>query len=86
MVEALSFYRKWKGYGLDYEGSDSQNLVFSLKESNNSCLVKNNAIRISTHPRTISSKGWDFEISGYFPDKCCSIVDSRGNVVAQVHD
>ncbi|XP_027333340.1 protein LURP-one-related 6-like isoform X2 [Abrus precatorius] len=82
MVEALSFYKKWKGYSLDFEGS--KKLVFSLKEPN-SCLVKNNAIRISTKPRTSRNRGWDFKISGYFPDKCCSIVDSGGNEVAQVH-
>ncbi|KAF7837538.1 Protein LURP-one-related 6 [Senna tora] len=76
MVEALSIYRKWKGYSLDYEGS--QKLVFSLKQPN-SCLVKNNAIRISK-----SEKGWDFEIRGYFPDKNCSIVDCKANVIAQV--
>lgn len=79
MVEALSIYRKWKGYTLDYEGS--QKLVFSLKEPNY-CLVKNNGIRISTEP---SNKGRDFKITGYFPDKTCSIVDSMGNVIAQVH-
>ncbi|XP_061353434.1 protein LURP-one-related 6 [Gastrolobium bilobum] len=81
MVEALSIYKKWKGYSLDYEGL--HNLVFSLKEPN-SRLVRNNAIRISIEPRTISNKGWDFEIRGYFPDRNCSIVDTRGNVVAQV--
>ncbi|KAJ1439934.1 Tubby-like, C-terminal [Sesbania bispinosa] len=81
MVEALSLYKKWKGYNLDYEGL--QNMVFTLKESN-SCLVKNNGIRISVEPRAVSSKGWNFEIRGYFPDKCCSIVDTRGNIVAQV--
>lgn len=76
MVEALSIYKKWKGYSLDYEGS--RKLVFSLREPN-SCLVKNKAIRISTRNR-----GCDFKISGYFSDKCCSIVDSKGNDVAQV--
>ncbi|KAL2338795.1 hypothetical protein Fmac_013241 [Flemingia macrophylla] len=76
MVEALGIYKKWKGYSLDYKGS--RKLVFSLREAN-SCLVKNNAIRISTR-----SRGRDFKISGYFPDKCCSIVDSKGNEVAQV--
>ncbi|KAH1100888.1 hypothetical protein GLYMA_13G111100v4 [Glycine max] len=76
MVEALSIYKKWKGYSLDYEGS--RKLIFSLRESN-SCFVKNNAIRIFTRNR-----GCDFKISGCFPDKCCSIVDSKGNEVAQV--
>lgn len=76
MVEALSIYKKWKCYSLDYEGS--RKLVFSLREPN-SCLVKNNAIRIFTRNR-----GRDFKISGCFPDKCCSIVDSKGNEVAQV--
>lgn len=43
--------------------------------------MKNDAgIRI----KTVSKKDWDYEISGYFPDKECSIIDSHGNVVAQV--
>ncbi|KAL1363954.1 hypothetical protein HN51_012120 [Arachis hypogaea] len=81
MVEALSIYNKWKGYSLEYEGL--QDLVFSLKEPN-SCLVKKNGIKISTEPRVDSKKGRDFEIRGHFPDKNCSIVDTRGNIVAQV--
>lgn len=80
MVEALSIYRKWKGYTLDYEGSQDQ-LVFCLKEPN-SCLARTHAIRISTKAR--QNKDRDFEIKGYFPDKDCSIVDSRGNTMAQV--
>ncbi|KAJ7955997.1 LURP-one-like protein [Quillaja saponaria] len=80
-VEALSIYRKWKGYTLDYEGTKKP--VFTLKEPN-SFLVKNNPVRIATEPRVISSKHWDFEIKGYFPEKACSIVDSMGNTVAQV--
>lgn len=83
MVQALSIHRKWKGYTFDYEGS--QKLVFSLKEPNFSCLVRKNAIRVSTEPRR-SNKDWDFEIKGYFPDRSCSIVDSLGNIVAQVCD
>ncbi|CAL9027530.1 unnamed protein product [Prunus brigantina] len=80
MVEALSIYRKWKGYTLDYEGSQDQ-LVFCLKEPN-SCLARTHAIRISTKAR--QNKDWDFEIKGYFPDKDCSIVDSKGNTMAQI--
>ncbi|KAK7304005.1 hypothetical protein RJT34_14981 [Clitoria ternatea] len=80
MVEALSIYKKWKGYSLDYEGS--QNLVFCLKEPN-SCLVRSN-IRISIEPNATSNKGWNFEIKGYFPDRNCSIVDIRGNIIAEV--
>lgn len=86
MVEALSIYKKWKGYSQDYEGL--QSLVFILKEPNSSCLVRNNGIRISTQHRATTShnKGWDFEIRGYFPDRCCSIVDTKGNIVAQVQN
>lgn len=80
VVQALSIHRKWKGYTSDYEGS--QKLVFSLKELN-SCFLRNSAIRVSTEPRS-STKDWDFEIKGYFPDKACSIVDHFGNIVAQV--
>ncbi|KAK6248791.1 hypothetical protein QUC31_020356 [Theobroma cacao] len=77
MVEALSIHKRWKGYTFDYEGS--QKLVFTLKEPRSSCLAKNNAIRIATGP-----KGSSFEIKGYFPDRNCSIIDSIGNIVAQI--
>ena len=80
MVEALSIHKKWKGYTFDYEGS--QKLVFTLKEPR-SWLAKNNAIRISIEPKG-SSKEWNFEIKGYFPDRNCCIIDSIGNIVAQV--
>ncbi|ONI26436.1 hypothetical protein PRUPE_1G024700 [Prunus persica] len=46
----------------------------------NSCLARTHAIRISTKAR--QNKDWDFEIKGYFPDKDCRIVDSRGNTMA----
>ncbi|KAE8735299.1 Protein LURP-one-related 16 [Hibiscus syriacus] len=82
IIEALSMHKKWKGYTFDYEGS--KNLVFTLKEPR-SCLAKNNAIRISTEPKgTGGGEEWDYEIKGYFPDRDCSIIDSVGNVVAQI--
>ncbi|GMI97860.1 hypothetical protein like AT2G05910 [Hibiscus trionum] len=81
IVEALSIHKKWKGYTFDYEGSKKS--VFTLKEPR-SCLAKNNAIRISTEPKRSSIKEWDYEIKGYFPERDCSIVDSVGNVVAQI--
>ncbi|XP_059634722.1 protein LURP-one-related 6 [Cornus florida] len=80
IVEALSINRQWKGYTLDYDGS--QKLVFSLKEPN-LCIVKNNPIRISIEPKGCS-KNSDFEIKGHFSDKACSILDYKGNIVAQV--
>lgn len=80
MVEALDINIRWKGYAFDYKGS--QKLLFSLKEPN-SCLVRNNPIRISTEPKTCGSK-LAFEIKGYFQDRACCILDSSGNIVAQV--
>ncbi|XP_062149062.1 protein LURP-one-related 6 isoform X2 [Alnus glutinosa] len=84
MVEALSLYKKWKGYTFNYEGS--QQLVFCLKEPK-TCPLRNKlnniSMRISTEPRA-SNKDWDFEVKGYFPDKDCSIIDTKGNVVAQI--
>ncbi|XAR67205.1 hypothetical protein NMG60_11013681 [Bertholletia excelsa] len=80
IVEALNIHRHWRGYTSDYEGS--RKLVFSLKEPN-SCLVKDNPIRISTQPRGCGTV-WDFEIKGDFPGRACCIVDSKGNIIAQV--
>lgn len=84
LVQALSIHRKWKGYAYNYEGFHKS--VFSLKEPNSSCLVRSNAIRISTETCSDSNKAWDYEIKGYFPDKDCTIVDSKGNIIAQVNN
>ncbi|CAO2823153.1 unnamed protein product [Amaranthus hypochondriacus] len=82
-VQALSIYKKWKGY-YDYEGYEKS--IFSIKEPNqNSCFPTNNAVRISIEPKVVGQiKDWNFEVKGYFPDKNCTIVDSLGNVVAQI--
>ncbi|CAK9149466.1 unnamed protein product [Ilex paraguariensis] len=80
IVEALSIHRQWRGYALGYQGS--QKLVFSLKEPN-SCLVQNNPIRISIEPSQCS-KYSSYEIKGYFSERDCSIMGSRGNIIAQV--
>lgn len=83
IVQALSLHKQWKGYSYDYQGL--QKLVFSIKEPN-ACFSRHNAIRISIEPKGSGGHGrdWDFEVKGYFPDRDCSIVDSKGNVVAQV--
>ena len=82
-VQALSICKKWKGY-YDYEGYERS--IFSIKEPNqNSCFPTSNAVRVSIEPKVVGrNKDWNFEVKGYFPDKNCSIVDSFGNVVAQV--
>ncbi|CAI0627830.1 unnamed protein product [Linum tenue] len=82
VVQALSINRKWKGYSFDYEGV--KKVVFKLKEPN-SCWARNSAIRISTEPRRSGGAGdWDFEVQGRFPDKCCTVVDHLGRIVAQI--
>ncbi|KAE8689137.1 Protein LURP-one-related 6 [Hibiscus syriacus] len=57
-------------------------LLLIRRKEPRSCLAKNNAIRICTEPK--STKNWDYEINGYFPERDCSIVDSVGNIVAQI--
>ncbi|KAL6974617.1 hypothetical protein U1Q18_028801 [Sarracenia purpurea var. burkii] len=79
IVEALSINRQWKGYASDYEGS--QKLVFSLKHPIS--FFKNIPIRISTEPSCCGGR-WEFEVKGYFPERACCIVDSFGNIIAQV--
>ncbi|XP_021756678.1 protein LURP-one-related 6-like [Chenopodium quinoa] len=83
LVQALNIYKKWKGY-YDYEGLEKS--VFSIKEPNkNACFPTNNPVRISIEPKVNGQvKDWNFEIKGHFPDKNCSIVDSLGNIIAQV--
>ncbi|KAG8367140.1 hypothetical protein BUALT_Bualt16G0041700 [Buddleja alternifolia] len=80
MIEALSLTRQWKGVTYDFSGS--QKLVFTLKEPN-SCFSKNTPIRISTESKDSSSYG-NFEIRGDFPSRSCSIVNSTGDLVAQI--
>ncbi|XP_043723023.1 protein LURP-one-related 6-like [Telopea speciosissima] len=80
MFQALSIHRQWKGYMVDYEGTEK--LVFSLKEPN-SCLAKN--IKVNVVPKKCNiNMDWDFEVRGSFPDKACVIIDSAGNTVAKV--
>ncbi|XP_038878910.1 protein LURP-one-related 6 [Benincasa hispida] len=82
IFEALSFHKMWKAFKYDYQGS--KKLIFSLRRPKSCLPVKNDVgIKIATKPK-VSNKDWDFEISGYFPDKKCSIIDSQGNVVAQI--
>ncbi|OVA01399.1 LURP1-like domain [Macleaya cordata] len=80
IIQALSVHRQWRGYMRNYEGAEK--LVFSLKEPN-SYFVKN-ITTVTVEPRRSNNKDWDFQIKGSFPDKACSIIDSRGNIVAQV--
>lgn len=82
IFEALSFHKVWKAYKYEFQGS--KKLVFSLRRPKSCVPMKNDAgIKITTKPK-VSKKDWDFEISGYFPNKECSIIDSQGNVVAQI--
>ncbi|KAH9623554.1 hypothetical protein KSS87_011305 [Heliosperma pusillum] len=82
IVQALSIHKKWKGY---YDNEGLQKMVFGIKEPN-ACFSRTNAIRISTEPKTHhrGRRDWDFEVEGYFPDRDCRILDSTGNVIAQV--
>lgn len=54
-----------------------------MKEPN-SYLMKNNPIKISTQPRGCGTQ-WDFQTKGSFQDRTCSIVDSKGNIIAEVN-
>ncbi|KAK9715647.1 hypothetical protein RND81_06G179300 [Saponaria officinalis] len=81
IVQALSIHKKWKGY-YDYDGL--QKSIFSIKEPN-ACFPITNAIRISVEPKTQGrGRDWDFEVQGYFPDRDCRILNSVGNIIAQV--
>ncbi|PIA54537.1 hypothetical protein AQUCO_00900829v1 [Aquilegia coerulea] len=79
VVQALCINRQWKGYKIDYEGDEK--LVFTLKEPV-SYIVKKIPVKIVVEPRC--NKDWDFEVKGSFRDRACSIIDSKGNIVAQV--
>ncbi|KAF9597477.1 hypothetical protein IFM89_018923 [Coptis chinensis] len=78
LVQALSINRQWRGYKINYEGVEK--LVFSLKEPV-VCIIKKIPIRIKVEP---GKNNWDFEVKGSFPDRACTIIDSEGNIVAQV--
>nr|GMD01885.1 protein LURP-one-related 6 [Ipomoea batatas] len=82
IVEVLSMTRKWKGYTTEFEGS--QKLVFTLKEPNSSCFLKNIPVKISIESSHYGGDHRSFAVAGYFPNRVCSIVDSLGNAIAQV--
>ncbi|KAL2251013.1 UNVERIFIED_CONTAM: Protein LURP-one-related 6 [Sesamum indicum] len=81
IIEALSITRQWKGFTYDFLGSHK--LVFTLKEPNYSCFLKNIPIRISIESKDCCTYG-DFEVRGDFPGRSCSIVNSKGDIVAQI--
>ncbi|MFS7982788.1 putative tubby-like protein [Helianthus anomalus] len=76
VVEALSLYKQWGGYTV----VESQKLVFTLKDPK-TCFANNQPVRGSIEQNIYCN---NFQIKGYFQDKECSILDSRGNVIAQV--
>ncbi|PNT61167.1 protein LURP-one-related 6 isoform X2 [Brachypodium distachyon] len=79
IVQALSTRNKWNGYSMDYQGKNK--LVFSLTDPK-SCIAKGAPIRIHIEPKR-HCKNWDFEISGSFGDRDCTIIDCTGKIVAQ---
>lgn len=80
IVQALSTRNKWNGYSMDYQGKNK--LVFSLTDPK-SCIAKGAPIRIHIEPKR-HCKNWDFEISGSFGDRDCTIIDCTGKIVAQM--
>ncbi|XP_072980085.1 protein LURP-one-related 6-like [Typha angustifolia] len=80
VVQAISIQNQWKGYLMDYNRPDK--LVFSLYDPK-SFLAMKNVIRISLELKG-NKKGWDFEVTGSFHERACTIKDRRGKVVAQV--
>lgn len=83
IVEALSLHRQWGSYTPNYVGSHQKKLLFTLKDPKG-CLANNRPIRVSIEQKDQSIYCKNFQIKGYFPDRECSIVDSGGNVIAQV--
>ncbi|KAJ1271208.1 hypothetical protein BS78_06G111000 [Paspalum vaginatum] len=80
IVQALSTRNKWNGYSMDYRGKET--LVFSLTDLK-SCIAQGAPIRIHIEPKR-HCKNWDFEISGSFADRDCTIVDCTRKIVAQM--
>ncbi|PWA81260.1 hypothetical protein CTI12_AA189210 [Artemisia annua] len=81
IVEALSLDKQWGSYIPDYVGS--QKLVFTLKDPK-ACFANNRPVKVSIENKDKNIYCNNFQINGYFPDRECSIVDSKGDVVAQV--
>ncbi|CAH2052233.1 unnamed protein product [Thlaspi arvense] len=79
IVQALSIHNKWRGCSYDYKGRPKP--VFTLKDPKHSCFSITGSIRISVQPGNSY-----FDVKGYFPDRDCSIIDSTGNVIAQVKE
>jgi hypothetical protein len=81
IIQALSTWNKWNGYSMDYQGK--KKLIFSLSDPK-SCIAKGAPIRIHIEPKR-HCKNWDFEISGSFADRNCTITDCTGTIVGQVY-
>ncbi|CAN6478689.1 unnamed protein product [Victoria cruziana] len=77
--KAVSFHRQWRAYSLDYEGIER--LIFSVKEPL-LCFTKKCSLKVQL--ATSSFNAWDFEISGSFTGRACTIKDHGGKLVAEV--
>uniref|UniRef100_A0A0E0DEU2 Uncharacterized protein n=1 Tax=Oryza meridionalis TaxID=40149 RepID=A0A0E0DEU2_9ORYZ len=80
IIQALSTWNKWNGYSMDYQGK--KKLIFSLSDPK-SFIAKGAPIRIHIEPKR-HCKNWDFEISGSFADRNCTITDCTGTIVGQM--
>ncbi|XP_073158233.1 protein LURP-one-related 6 [Henckelia pumila] len=80
MIEALSLTRQWKGFTRDFLGSNK--VVFTLKEPN-SCFSNKTPIRISAESTEFGTYR-NLEIMGDFQQRSCTIVSSKGDVIAQI--
>ncbi|KAF3783709.1 LURP-one-related 16 protein [Nymphaea thermarum] len=77
--KAVSFHRQWRAYSLDYEGTEK--LIFCVKEPL-LCFAKKCSLKVQLAASSFNS--WDFEISGSFIDRQCTITDHRGKLVAEI--
>lgn len=64
---------------MDYEGIER--LIFSVKEPL-LCFTKKCSLKVQL--ATSSFNAWDFEISGSFTGRACTIKDHGGKLVAEV--
>ncbi|XP_042374756.1 protein LURP-one-related 6-like [Zingiber officinale] len=81
VLQAVSFNEQWRGFLMDFEMTSK--LVFTLHEAK-SWLVMNGSVKIFLEAKENGRSSWDFEVLGSFTDRACTIMDRRGNVVAEV--
>ncbi|KAL6648698.1 hypothetical protein ACP70R_012922 [Stipagrostis hirtigluma subsp. patula] len=80
VVQALTINNWWKGYLTDY--GEPSKPVFSLQDPKPVLCMKGD-VRVTVEPKG-RKRHWDYEVTGSFVQRSCTIKSRAGHVAAQI--